>query len=165
MISQLGRPDDGTDVSGFYNIELFAPLRPFEEWPKGLTKDKLTDELSKELGESFPGVVFNFSQMISDNVEEALSGVKGANSIKLFGSDLNNGTWIYKFGSSQEFVMRRETHRSRNRLKMHGLPPMLMVLKPFTIEDAPCTSKTSSSTRSKSRTIGRIPAPSKVISL
>jgi cobalt-zinc-cadmium resistance protein CzcA len=87
-ISQLGRPDDGTDVAGFYNIELFAPLAPFDEWPRGLTKDALTEELSKELSEAFPGVVFNFSQMISDNVEEAISGVKGENSVKVFGPNL-----------------------------------------------------------------------------
>ena len=47
VVSQLGRPDDGTDVSGFYNIELFAPLKPFDEWPRGLTKEKLTDELEQ----------------------------------------------------------------------------------------------------------------------
>ncbi|MDB4937937.1 MAG: Cobalt-zinc-cadmium resistance protein CzcA [Labilithrix sp.] len=88
VISQLGRPDDGTDVAGFQNIELFAPLRPNGEWRKGLTKEKLTDDLSKQLGEAFPGVVFNFSQMISDNVEEAMSGVKGENSIKVFGPDV-----------------------------------------------------------------------------
>jgi cobalt-zinc-cadmium resistance protein CzcA len=88
VISQLGRPDDGTDVAGFQNIELFAPLQPFDEWPRGLTKDVLTEELSKELTAAFPGVVFNFSQMISDNVEEAVSGVKGENSVKVFGPDL-----------------------------------------------------------------------------
>jgi cobalt-zinc-cadmium resistance protein CzcA len=88
VVSQLGRPDDGTDVSGFFNIELFAPLKPFDEWPRGVTKDKLTDELSKELHDAYPGVVFGFSQMISDNVEEALSGVKGENSIKVMGPDL-----------------------------------------------------------------------------
>jgi cobalt-zinc-cadmium resistance protein CzcA len=88
VVSQLGRPDDGTDVAGFQNIELFAPLVPFNKWPHGLTKDKLTDELSKELSDAFPGVVFNFSQMISDNVEEAVSGVKGENSVKVFGNDL-----------------------------------------------------------------------------
>jgi cobalt-zinc-cadmium resistance protein CzcA len=85
VISQLGRPDDGTDVAGFQNIELFAPLRPFDTWKKGLTKQKLTAELSKQLEEAFPGVTFNFSQMISDNVEEATSGVKGENSVKVFG--------------------------------------------------------------------------------
>ena len=88
VTSQLGRPDDGTDVTGFFNIELFAPLRPFDEWPHGMTKDKLTDELGRELEEAFPGVVFNFSQMIGDNVEEAVAGVKGENSIKVYGPDL-----------------------------------------------------------------------------
>lgn len=88
VISQNGRPDDGTDVSGFFNIELFAPLKPFNKWPHGETKEKLTEELSKELQQSFPGVTFNFSQMISDNVEEALSGIKGENSVKVIGPDL-----------------------------------------------------------------------------
>ena len=88
VISQLGRPDDGTDSAGFQNIELFAPLRPFGEWKKGVTKDSLTEELSKELANAFPGIVFNFSQMISDNVEEAMSGVKGENSVKVFGPDV-----------------------------------------------------------------------------
>ncbi len=88
VTSQLGRPDDGTDVTGFFNIELFAPLRSFDEWEHGMTKDKLTDELSQELREAFPGVVFNFSQMIGDNVEEAVAGVKGENSVKVFGPDL-----------------------------------------------------------------------------
>jgi len=90
VVSQLGRPDDGTDVSGFYNIELFAPLKSFDEWPRGLTKDKLTEEISGELADAFPGVVFNFSQYISDNVEEAVSGVKGENSVKVFGKDLES---------------------------------------------------------------------------
>lgn len=88
VTSQLGRPDDGTDVTGFFNIELFAPLRPFGEWKHGMTKEKLTDDLSRELHEAFPGVVFNFSQMIGDNVDEAVAGVKGENSIKVFGPDL-----------------------------------------------------------------------------
>ncbi|HEY4185846.1 MAG TPA: CusA/CzcA family heavy metal efflux RND transporter [Polyangia bacterium] len=88
VVSQLGRPDDGTDVSGFYNIELFAPLLPTDEWRHGVTKAKMTDELSHELGNAFPGVVFNFSQAISDNVEEAMSGVKGENTVKVVGPDL-----------------------------------------------------------------------------
>jgi cobalt-zinc-cadmium resistance protein CzcA len=88
VVSQLGRPDDGTDASGFSNIELFAPLKPFEEWRSGRTKETLTEDLSRELRSTFPGVVFNFSQMISDNVEEALSGVKGENSVKVMGPDL-----------------------------------------------------------------------------
>jgi len=88
VVSQLGRPDDGTDVTGFYNIEMFAPLKPYDKWPRGLTKEKLTDQLSKQLEEAFPGVFFAFSQYISDNVEEALSGVKGENSVKVIGPDL-----------------------------------------------------------------------------
>ncbi len=88
VVSQLGRPDDGTDVTGFFNIEFFAPLKPFDQWPHGLTKPKLTETVGKELQDAFPGVVFNFSQYISDNVEEALAGVKGENSVKVSGPDL-----------------------------------------------------------------------------
>jgi cobalt-zinc-cadmium resistance protein CzcA len=88
VVSQLGRPDDGTDVTGFSNLELFAPLKPFASWRHGLTKERLTEQLEKELATSFPGVVFSFSQMISDNVEEAISGVKGENSVKVVGADL-----------------------------------------------------------------------------
>ncbi len=90
VTSQLGRPDDGTDVTGFHNLEFFAPLKPFEDWPAGLTKQKLTVKLQKLLREEFPGVVFNFSQYISDNVEEALSGVKGENSVKVSGPDIRS---------------------------------------------------------------------------
>jgi cobalt-zinc-cadmium resistance protein CzcA len=89
VISQLGRPDDGTDVSGFYNIEMLAPLRPAKEWRKGVTKESMTQEIQKELSDAFPGVVFNFSQVISDNVEEAMSGVKGENTVKVTGPDLH----------------------------------------------------------------------------
>jgi cobalt-zinc-cadmium resistance protein CzcA len=94
VVSQLGRPDDGTDVTGFYNIEMFAPLKPFDEWPHGVTKAKLTEQINKELTEAFPGVVFNFSQYISDNVEEAISGVKGENSVKVFGPNLDQNEKI-----------------------------------------------------------------------
>ena len=89
VVSQHGRPDDGSDASPFSNIELFAPLRPFDQWPSGLTKDKLTEELQKEFENALPGVGFNFSQYIQDNIEEALSGVKGANSIKIVGPNLS----------------------------------------------------------------------------
>ena len=87
VMSQIGRPDDGTDVTSFFNVEFNAPLRPMEEWRPGMSREKIQDELAEKFKE-FPGVNFNFSQLIRDNVEEALSGVKGANSIKLFGSDL-----------------------------------------------------------------------------
>ncbi|MGO8996618.1 MAG: efflux RND transporter permease subunit [Polyangiaceae bacterium] len=88
VVSQLGRPDDGTDVTGFFNIEFFVPLKPFDEWRHGLTKEKLTEQVNGDLQRAFPGVVFNFSQYISDNVEEALSGVKGENSVKVYGPDI-----------------------------------------------------------------------------
>ncbi|HEX4384659.1 MAG TPA: CusA/CzcA family heavy metal efflux RND transporter [Myxococcales bacterium] len=88
VVSQLGRPDDGTDPSGFYNIEMFAPLLPNDEWRHGVTKETLTAQLSRELQDSFPGVDFNFSQAIADNVEEAMSGVKGENTVKVVGPDL-----------------------------------------------------------------------------
>jgi cobalt-zinc-cadmium resistance protein CzcA len=88
VVSQHGRPDDGSDASPFSNVELFAPLKPFDEWPSGLTKDKLIDHLQQELADALPGVNFNFSQYIQDNIEEALSGVKGSNSVKIIGRDL-----------------------------------------------------------------------------
>ncbi len=88
VVSQHGRPDNGSDASPFSNVELFAPLKPFDEWPANLTKEKLTEELQKEFGEELPGIGFNFSQYIQDNVEEALSGVKGANSVKIVGPNL-----------------------------------------------------------------------------
>jgi heavy metal efflux system protein len=88
VVSQQGRPDDGTDATGFFNAEFFAPLRPPNEWPKGMSKDKLIEEVNAELEAQFPGVNFNFSQYIQDNVEEAVSGVKGENSVKLIGSDV-----------------------------------------------------------------------------
>ena len=88
VVSQHGRPDDGSDASGFNNVELFAPLKPFEEWPAGMTKERLVTELQDKFANEFPGIGFNFSQYIQDNVEEGLSGVKGANSVKIVGPDL-----------------------------------------------------------------------------
>ncbi|MFB9264827.1 efflux RND transporter permease subunit [Bradyrhizobium erythrophlei] len=88
VVSQHGRPDDGTDAAGFFNAEFFAPLKPASEWPNTHDKDELTAQLLAQLQEKFPGVEFNFSQYLQDNVSEAVSGVKGENSIKLYGSDL-----------------------------------------------------------------------------
>ncbi|HEY3128365.1 MAG TPA: CusA/CzcA family heavy metal efflux RND transporter [Acidobacteriota bacterium] len=87
VVSQLGRPDDGTDPTSYFNCEFFVPLKPREEWPGGTTKVELVRQLEAEL-KRIPGVDYNFSQTIQDNVEEAMSGVKGENSIKLFGEDL-----------------------------------------------------------------------------
>jgi len=89
VVSQQGRPDDGTDATGFFNVELFAPLKPANQWRPGLDKDALTNEIQKALQDEFPGVEFNFSQYLQDNVAEQVLGVKGENSIKVFGGDLN----------------------------------------------------------------------------
>ncbi len=88
VISQHGRPDDGTDPTGFFNIEFFAPLKPFAQWPRGMTKERLVTQLQSAFAQQFVGIDFDFSQTIQDNVEEAVSGVKGENSVKLFGPDL-----------------------------------------------------------------------------
>ena len=87
VISQLGRPEDGTDPTSYFNCEFVVELKPFEDWQKGRVKADLIKDLEQELHQ-FPGVDFNFSQTIQDNVEEAMSGVKGENSVKLFGDDL-----------------------------------------------------------------------------
>src|SRR5262249_46616289 len=87
VVSQLGRPDDGTDPTSYFNCEFFVNLRPREAWPKGMTKPELVRQIEAELRQ-IPGVNYNFSQTIQDNVQEAMSGVKGENSIKLFGEDL-----------------------------------------------------------------------------
>jgi cobalt-zinc-cadmium resistance protein CzcA len=87
VVSQLGRPDDGTDPTSFFNAEFLANLKPAREWRPGLNKAALIEEIDGRL-KDIPGIIFNFSQVIQDNVEEAMSGVKGENSIKLFGADL-----------------------------------------------------------------------------
>lgn len=88
VVSQLGRPDDGTDPTSFFNAEFLVNLKPFKEWrPEVSSKEKLIEEIEHLLA-AIPGVTFNFSQVIQDNVEESMSGVKGENSIKLAGPDL-----------------------------------------------------------------------------
>ena len=88
VVSEQGRGEEGTDPDGSFLAEFFCPLRPTDQWPVGLTKEKLVKDLSRRLNEEFIGVDFNFSQYIQDNMEEAVSGVKGENSIKIFGPDL-----------------------------------------------------------------------------
>jgi heavy metal efflux system protein len=104
VVSQTGRPDDGTDPTGFYNSEFFVPLKPQDQWPavkaqsgwrawlggsRRRTKEELIDEMNNELSRDIIGVDWNFSQNIRDNVMEALSGVKGDNSVKIVGPDLD----------------------------------------------------------------------------
>jgi cobalt-zinc-cadmium resistance protein CzcA len=93
VVSQVGRPDDGTDVTTFNNIEFGVDLKPSDQWPADLhgNKDELIEQMQRAFSK-YPGVVFGFSQTIQDNVEEAMSGVKGENSLKLFGDDLTQLT-------------------------------------------------------------------------
>jgi heavy metal efflux system protein len=88
VISQTGRPDDGTDATGFFNIEFNVDLKPHSQWRPGVTKTKLTEEMDKRLRSEFPEASFGYSQYIEDNIEEALSGIKGVNAIKVYGPDL-----------------------------------------------------------------------------
>ncbi|HLK58365.1 MAG TPA: CusA/CzcA family heavy metal efflux RND transporter, partial [Chthonomonadaceae bacterium] len=88
VVSQLGRPDDGTDATGFYNAEFLVDLKPSDQWRGFRTKDALVEKMNAELGQ-IPGVSFNFSQNIEDNVEEAVTGIKGELAVKLFGDDLD----------------------------------------------------------------------------
>ncbi|MFL5002559.1 MAG: efflux RND transporter permease subunit, partial [Xanthobacteraceae bacterium] len=88
VVSEQGRGEDGTDPDGSFVAEFFVPLKPQDEWPRGLTKEELVKQLSERLKREFLGVDFNFSQYIQDNIEEAVSGVKGENSVKIFGADL-----------------------------------------------------------------------------
>ena len=87
VLSQTGRPNDGTDATGFYNIEFHVDIYPEKEWESHLTKAELIQKMQQDLS-IYPGVDFNFSQPISDNVEEAASGVKGSIAVKVFGDDL-----------------------------------------------------------------------------
>jgi heavy metal efflux system protein len=105
IVNQLGRPDDATDTDGYYNSEYFVPLRPEKEWPllaqetgwkrwvfgstRARTKDEIVEAMNKELDAKLPGINWNFSQNIRDNVMEALSGIKGDNSVKIIGPDLD----------------------------------------------------------------------------
>lgn len=103
VVSQNGRPDDGTDPTGFYNLEFFLPLKPRSEWPivkeqtgwrrlfgatRTRSKEELIEEMNAELSRDIVGANWNFSQNIRDNVMESLSGVKGDNSVKIIGPDL-----------------------------------------------------------------------------
>ena len=89
VVSQTGRPDDGTDTTGFFDTEYFVDLKPKEQWRPIFDQDKerLIASMDQELSK-FPGVIWNYSQPISDNMEEAVSGVKGELAVKLYGSDL-----------------------------------------------------------------------------
>jgi heavy metal efflux system protein len=105
IVSQLGRPDDATDTAGYENCEYFVPLRPEKDWPKSVkqtgwrrwlfgpmrarTKEEIVKEMDAQLERTLPGLFWGFSQNIRDNVMEALSGIKGDNSVKIVGPDID----------------------------------------------------------------------------
>ncbi|MFC5863291.1 efflux RND transporter permease subunit [Acidicapsa dinghuensis] len=91
VVSQTGRPDDGTDYTGFFNTEYFVDLKPKDKWRPVFhqNKEALIDAIDKDLESKFAGAIWNFSQPISDNMEEAVSGVKGELAVKLYGDDLH----------------------------------------------------------------------------
>ncbi len=105
IVTQQGRPDDGTDIEGYENTEYFVPMRPRKDWPalveetstwrrllygqkRPRTKDEVIAVMNEELQRKIPGLVWNFSQNIRDNVMESLSGFKGDNSLKIIGPDV-----------------------------------------------------------------------------
>lgn len=88
VLSQTGMPNDGTDPTGFYDVEMLVKIYPEDTWKSGLTKEQLIDKMAKDLS-VYPGVDFGFSQPISDNVEEAVSGVKGSIAVKIYGDNLS----------------------------------------------------------------------------
>ena len=118
VVNQIGRTDDGTDTDGYYNSEFFVPLRPQKNWPavkeqagwrrwlhgpkRPRTKPELIAEMDAELETKLPGVDWGFSQNIRDNVMEALSGIKGDNSLKIVGPDFNG---LQKLGDQAKKIM------------------------------------------------------------
>ncbi|PTB95612.1 CusA/CzcA family heavy metal efflux RND transporter [Marivirga lumbricoides] len=88
VLNQVGRPNDGTDPTGFFNIEFHIELHPEDEWKRAISKGTLIEEMREEL-QTYPGIVFGFSQPIQDNVEEYVAGVKSSLVIKIFGDDLH----------------------------------------------------------------------------
>jgi len=119
VVNQIGRTDDGTDTDGYYNSEFFVPLRPEKDWPavvertgwrrwlcgpkRPRTKSELIAEMDAELERKLAGVAWNFSQNIRDNVMEALSGIKGDNSLKIIGPDFKG---LQALGEQAEQIMR-----------------------------------------------------------
>lgn len=125
VVSQVGRPDDGTDVTTFNNIEFGVELKPFDQWPRQLqgNKNKLIEQMQHAFSK-YPGAVFGFSQTIQDNVEEAMSGVKGENSLKLFGDNLDELTRIA--GQIQNVMNGVRGVADAGVFKVNGQPSMVI---------------------------------------
>jgi cobalt-zinc-cadmium resistance protein CzcA len=114
VVSQIGAPDDGTDPNNYSNIEIFVDLKPREEWrPQFHDKQELITDMNKELMDRYPGCLYNFSQYIKDNMDEAIAGVKGELGIKIYGRDLD--------------ILDRLSSQIRNIIQ--GIPGMVDVAK------------------------------------
>lgn len=96
VVSQVGRPDDGTDPKGFFSIECLVDLYPKEQWKSGLTKDELIDKMSRVLDSKYLGTIWSFSQPIIDNVNEAVAGINVNQAVKVFGENLDTISRISK---------------------------------------------------------------------
>ena len=125
VISQTGRPNDGTDPTGFYNIEFLVDIYPQDDWKSGISKDELIGQMQRKLA-VFPGVNFGFSQPIMDNVEEAVSGVKGSIAVKVYGPDLN--TLEEKSGEIQKQLATVEGIEDLGVIRNVGQPEMRIEL-------------------------------------
>ncbi len=125
VVSQTGRPDDGTDVTTFNNIEFMVTLKSPGEWPGKINKDGLIKQMDGELSK-YPGINFNFSQNIQDNVEEAMSGVKGENSLKLFGDDID--VLVSKAGEIRDLMARVPGIEDSGVLQETGQPELLVAI-------------------------------------
>jgi cobalt-zinc-cadmium resistance protein CzcA len=125
VVSQTGRPDDGTDVTTFNNIEFMVSLKSPDAWPGKIKKDGLIKQMDAELSK-YPGINFNFSQNIQDNVEEAMSGVKGENSLKLFGDDID--VLVAKAGEIRDLMARVPGIEDSGVLQETGQPELLVTI-------------------------------------
>jgi len=123
VVSQTGRPDDGTDVTTFNNIEFMVSLKSPDLWPPQTKKDDLIKQMDAELSK-YPGINFNFSQNIQDNVEEAMSGVKGENSLKLFGDDID--VLVSKASEIRDLMARVPGIEDSGVLQEAGQPELLV---------------------------------------
>ena len=124
-MSQTGRPDDGTDVTTFNNIEFMVSLKSPDAWPGKIKKDDLIKQMDGELSK-YPGINFNFSQNIQDNVEEAMSGVKGENSLKLFGDDID--VLVAKAAEIRDVMARVPGIEDSGVLQETGQPELLVTI-------------------------------------
>src|SRR5262249_25682616 len=125
VVSQTGRPDDGTDPTTFNNVDIFVGLKPERGWPGHISKERLIEQMQHAL-EKDPGVSFNFSQNIQDNVEEAMSGLKGRNSLKMSGHDF--GTLMNKPNEIADVMAIVQGVEDVGVFKLNGQPNLLITV-------------------------------------